>query len=133
MSDLVPVLVKLPSEVVRRIDERAGSGQRSRWIRDALDRALEGGARRPKSDDVAEKAVVLPRRSDRVRGAAAGSGFKRPDDGAVWAELRKKRGTARQLRDRLGWMEMRVDRAVSSLLAAGRVRLVAEGVLEAVE
>ena len=124
------VSVRLSDEVVARIDELAGAGQRSRWIVRAVEAALGGGggaagsrARPAVKSSVAPGAVV----------AVSGSGgFAREDDRVLWEALRSGSGSERQMRDRLGWAEMRVSRAASSLLRSGRAVVGAEGMLEAV-
>lgn len=157
---VVQVMLRLPSEMVDRIDAAAGRGRRNKWAADVFEAALGGGGVGAfvAASAVAENEIIadLPMRAsgsdrlvvnrpvnklppvsarrvapaapERVEGEPA---FRRPDDGVLWRSLRGKRGGAREMRDRLGWMEMRVERAVSSLLASGLVRTV-EGLMEAV-
>lgn len=142
------VSVRLPDDLVARIDVVAGKGKRGEWLRGAAERAL-GGVEPPA--EAVRVSSARDRQSGSVSGPAVGRSenaakrvkpdapvpvagepvFKRPDDGVLWRALRVKRGTAREMRDRLDWMEMRVERALSSLLSSGLVR-VHEGLVEAV-
>jgi hypothetical protein len=110
------VSIRVPDDVVSAVDAAAGSGQRSAWILDAIVGKLgvRGGSGAPGG----------------VSGVS-GPVFARRDDEVLWLSLLEGAGSERVLCERLGWMPMRVTRAVGSLMGSGLVRA-REGLLEAV-
>lgn len=152
------VSVKMPDDLVARIDAAAGAGKRGEWLRSAAEAVLgDGGAlvsaspspqRSPvgASAMVEQKRLVVTEQPAKPKTVLMTRGrgpkppvqvdgepqFTREDNAVVWRQLYGRRGSERMLADALGWMPGRVSKAVSSLLAAGQVRGIGEGFLEAV-
>lgn len=138
-TGMITVSVRLPAGVVVRLERAAGAGGRAEWIRGVIERALGDGV--SGGDAVSEvraaarvTAVAAQRAGAEAKAAPVDvGGFARADDRVLWEWLRDHpRRTERMLRDDLGWMEVRVSKAVASLLRQGRVVSAGEGVLEAV-
>ena len=114
LSNEVPrkIFLKLASGRLSRID--AVSGNRSKFMRDAIDAALG----LPVGDDGAEVPVVSE--GPKVRVARRGADLL-PDAAVLHEHLRKKPMSPRDAEKQLAWMPGRVQRAEMALSDAGLI------------
>ncbi len=119
------VLLKLSKEMLGQVDELAGAGRRSDFIRTAIEErvARESVAEAPKS-------AVVEKSAQAKKDRAPAHGL-RADDSLVLEQLGRKRGTARMVAKEMGWEELRVAKSGERLQSAGLVRF-DRGVMEAV-
>lgn len=109
--------VRVPAELLDRVDAACGAGGRSKWVRDALERSLSGPA-----------PVV---RNERRRPAVKSARPAVDADGeAVLGLLASRPRMVRRLHEELGWMPLRVERVLGRL--GDRVRF-RDGLVEAVD
>jgi Arc/MetJ-type ribon-helix-helix transcriptional regulator len=125
-----PVHVRLPDAVIEKIDGRVGKQKRSDFIRKAIDERLAvlSGVK------VTRMAAGRPKPKPEVAEPVSASGDRgdHPDDGVLLAWVRAHPGCReREAADGLGWMPVRVAKAVGRLQLAGRVWYPQPGVMEA--
>lgn len=138
MSDTVQIALKLPAELILRIDAAAGAGKRSGFIRGAIEAALGDGVAAfpgkvvPVAPSVMAKAEAAARiiRDARKGQAEAASGLS-SNAQRVFELAGKYPHSERDLIRVLGWPIGEVKAAILELEAAGKLRW-SRGMVEAV-
>lgn len=147
-GDVTPV--RFADGVLARIDAVAGKGRRAEFIRDAVDRALSGGAVVPKvptglkpmvigvdfgspPDASVCEVVSTPGAANIRRRVLAAAEQERSDKMKLLLEtVRRRAMTARDASLELGWPEILTAKVADKLFAAGLVHFPrGAGVMEA--
>lgn len=147
-GDVTPV--RFADGVLARIDAVAGKGRRAEFIRDAVDRALSGGAVVPKvpaglkpmvigvdfgapPDASVREALSTPGAANIRRRVLAAAEQERSDKMKLLLEtVRRRAMTARDASLELGWPEILTAKVADKLFAAGLVHFPrGAGVMEA--
>lgn len=122
-----PLQIRFPETMLSEMDKHVGSGKRAHFIRKAVQDRLDtlSGRRRKPSRRV-EVPVVKEPVAEVVEAGA------HPDDAVVLSAVRASPGIGqKEVARNLGWMEMRVSKAVGRLSAAGSIWFPQSGCMEA--
>lgn len=127
------ISVRLTEESLAGIRARVGDRGRSGFIQDAIDAALGGDAVREKKSDVLAGVTdaYLTHADGAAKPVKPTGGNLRGDYAAVLSELDAGPRSMKPMAREMGWAELRLDRVLMKMAAAGLVRYVG-GVAERV-